>query len=317
MEPLTVATLVACFGGGVVGAALGGLFAFSLCGLIVLCGALVALTGGDTFLLLQVGVGPLFGPHAGGFTAGVVASTYAAAIRKNHPTGNAKDILPPLIGTSWDVLAIGGITAVLGHLLTTGLGGLPIVRQADCVALSVVILAWTGRLLFQRQMPWGSAESIRKYGYLGTDGGRISWVSWLLPLHKMALFGAAVGCLAGVTALHLYGRGVSLADRTGLSEGELRTACILVWWALAAVSLIGLNFATGSIQRFPVWHCPAILAAIGALHYDHWAAGLVVGGLAILLQELMARLFWNHGSNHVDPPGAAIACGTFILNILP
>jgi hypothetical protein len=39
-----------------------------------------------------------------------------------------------------------------------------------------------------------------------------------------------------------------------------------------------------------------------------------VGILYTLLQELMARLFYNHGSNHVDPPACAIATGTLVLN---
>ena len=36
--------------------------------------------------------------------------------------------------------------------------------------------------------------------------------------------------------------------------------------------------------------------------------------LATALQELMARMFWNHGSNHIDPPATAITIGTFVLN---
>jgi len=42
----------------------------------------------------------------------------------------------------------------------------------------------------------------------------------------------------------------------------------------------------------------------------------IVGMLAALLGELMARLFWNHGTNHIDPPACSIAFGTFLLNIV-
>ena len=37
--------------------------------------------------------------------------------------------------------------------------------------------------------------------------------------------------------------------------------------------------------------------------------------MAGAFQELMARMFWNHGSNHVDPPAVAIAFGTLALNL--
>ncbi len=52
-------------------------------------GALMVLAGGSDFLLLQVGLGPIFGVYGPGFTAGIVASTYAASVRKNR-----SDILP-------------------------------------------------------------------------------------------------------------------------------------------------------------------------------------------------------------------------------
>jgi hypothetical protein len=36
----------------------------------------------------------------------------------------------------------------------------------------------------------------------------------------------------------------------------------------------------------------------------------------MFLQDFSGRLFWNHGSNHWDPPATAIAFGTFILNVI-
>lgn len=42
----------------------------------------------------------------------------------------------------------------------------------------------------------------------------------------------------------------------------------------------------------------------------------IVDMLAGALQELMARMFWKYGSNHIDPPACTIAIGTFIINIL-
>ena len=99
MEPWSLSTLLLCFGG------------------LVLGGCFVVLAGGSDFLLLQVGLGPLFGPHVGGFAAGVAACTYAAGVKKNHPTSAGKDVLAMLTDTSGDVLLVGGAAAVFGHVV--------------------------------------------------------------------------------------------------------------------------------------------------------------------------------------------------------
>ena len=41
---------------------------------------------------------------------------------------------------------------------------------------------------------------------------------------------------------------------------------------------------------------------------------MVFGIGAAFIEEYAARLFYNHGSNHLDPPGIAIA--TLIMNLL-
>ena len=59
-----------------------------------------------------------------------------------------------------------------------------------------------------------------------------------------------------------------------------------------------------------------ILAALAYLHFGSILLSGIVGIGAIFLQDYMARLFYNHGSNHWDPPATAIAIGTFILNMI-
>ena len=49
MEPWSFDTLLICFGGGIIGTALGGLFSFAICGLIVLAGCFMILSGGSDF----------------------------------------------------------------------------------------------------------------------------------------------------------------------------------------------------------------------------------------------------------------------------
>jgi len=150
MEPWSIITMLVAFGGGVFGAALGGLWSIFLCALLVLVGSVLVMAGGSDFLLFQIALGPVFGPHVGGFTAGLAAASYAAGYKKNHPNQDAKDILSPLMDTSWDVLAIGGAFSVLGHILAQLLPKIPIINQFDILALDIVITIIIARFLFHK-----------------------------------------------------------------------------------------------------------------------------------------------------------------------
>ncbi|WP_031480419.1 hypothetical protein [Maridesulfovibrio frigidus] len=316
MEPFSMNTLVMCFAGGIVGGAIGGLFSFIICGLMVMAGCLVIMASGSDFVLLQVGLGPIFGPHVGGFASGVAASTYAAAVSKNHPGGAAKDILSSLMGTSWDVLLVGGLTALAGHFLLQLFALIPVVNMTDMIALSVVATAFLARFLFQKEMPWGNSKSIKDLGYLKTDDHKISWVPWMLPLPKMVLYGCAAGVLSAAMAAQAKAVMDPMAAAGVISAAGAFVVPLIMGWAAAAISLIALQLGTGAIQQVPVWHCQAILSALAYLYFGNIMIAGLVGGCAALLQELMARMFWNHGSNHVDPPAAAIAVGTLMLNII-
>lgn len=316
MDALSLNTLLICFGGGIVGAALGGLLSFLICALLVLAGCLIVVQGGGDYLLLQVGLGPVFGPHVGGFAAGIAAATYAAGIRKNHPTGAAKDILSPLMGTSWDVLLVGGGFALFGHLFVSLFGAMPFIKDFDVLGLTVILSALIARLLFFKQLPWGDPASIKEHGYLGTNNFCLSWIPWALPLPKLMVFGLGAGLLSAGMAAGLQTTLAPLVAKGAVSPGSAVVVPLIFGWAVAGVSLMGLQLGTGSVQQMPAWHCQAILAALTYLYFGSIALAGLVGVLAALLQELMARMFWNHGSNHVDPPAFAITIGTFILNCL-
>ena len=312
MEAWSLNTLFICFGGGIVGTALGGLFSFVACGFIVILGCAVVLTGGPDFILLQIGLGPGFGPHVGGFTAACVAGTYAAGVKKNHPGGAGKDILSPLMESSWDVLLVGGIAALIGHAMLQLLIKIPVINMADCVALTVMILSLGARLLFQQEMPWGNMESIRKTGYLKPCPDR--WCPWNATWGRIVMLGLGVGLFSGAIAMGAQQLLEPLVEKGTVSPTAAFIVPLITGWALGAISLVGLNFGTGQIQKFPITHCQAILGALSYLLFGSLAVSGIVGILAGALQELMARMFWNHGSNHVDPPACGIAIGTLLLN---
>ena len=94
----------------------------------------------EDFILMQIALGPIFGPASGGFLSGVIAATYSHGVKKNHPTNSAKDIVTPLMGTSWDVLFVGGLTAVVSFYFAMLLSKIPYIQLGDTGAISIVIL---------------------------------------------------------------------------------------------------------------------------------------------------------------------------------
>lgn len=316
MDAWSFNAMLLAFGGGMFGASLGALWAFCLCGLLTMLGCLVVLGGGSDFLLLQVGLGPIFGPHTGGFVAAVVASTYAAGFRKNHPSGAAKDILSPLVDTSWDVLVVGGLSAVFGLVIVPVLGKIPIIREFDLLALSIIINIWLARYLFQKEMPWGNMESIRKHGWLKTDNYAISWVGWMSPPSRLLTIGAGMGLLSGGVAMGFREYLLPLAEQGVVSEAAAFVAPLIFCWGFSAMMLTMLNFGQSTIQKSPVTHCMAIMGAWGYLQTGSLVMAMIFGILAAFIEELTARMFYNHGSNHLDPPAAGIAFATLIMNLL-
>jgi hypothetical protein len=313
---MTWETILIAFAGGLFGSAIGALWAFALCGLLTMLGCILILAGGPDFLLLQVGLGPLFGPHCGGFLSGVIAASYASGIRKNHPGGSGRDILSPLVQTSWDVMAVGGLGGVAGVLLAWAIPQIPIIREFDALGLAIVIVTFAARLIFQKESPLGNASLRKQHGLLGTDNYAISWIGWMSPPLKLLAVGAGVGGVSGSVAKFSSD---FFANEAFFPEGPpsgAGTVPVIFCWGLCAVMLAALLLGQGEIQKVPVVHCMAVLGAVGYLNTHMLAGAILCGIFAAYLQELLARLFTNRGSDHLDPPAAGIAFGIFILNIL-
>ncbi|MEN6460913.1 MAG: hypothetical protein ABFC94_06030, partial [Syntrophomonas sp.] len=266
MEPWSITTILIAFGGGVFGAALGGLWSIILCALLVLAGSVLVMAGGSNFLLMQVALGPIFGPHVGGFAAGIAAATYAAGVKKNQPCGDAKDIVSPLTDTSWDVLAIGGLFAVLGHILAQIIPLIPIFNQTDTLAFNIFLTAVIARLVFFKgEMPWGKKESIQKYGYLGTNEGALSWMPWMSKPAKLLMLGIGMGSISPAMAMVVQKQLAPLIAKGTINAGDAFVVALLMGWTLAILALLLLNAATGSAQKVPITHCIAELSAMAYL----------------------------------------------------
>jgi hypothetical protein len=316
MEPWSATTLLFVFGGGIAGAAFGALWGVILCALIVFAGCIIVMSGGSDFILLQVGLGPVFGPHVGGFGAGLAAAAYAAGIKKNHPGGAAKDILSPLVDTSWDVLFVGGAYSLIAHAFLQLEGKIPIINQTDMIACNLLILGLIVRFICFKQGIFGSSESIKTNGLFGTANYSISWAGWQSPWGRLLILAFGWGALSVGLCMVIKPVLDPMAAAGKISAAGAFVVPLIIGWAIAILNLICLQCASGSIQKVPIWHCQAILAALAFLMTGSPVIGVIAGVLAAVLQEFCARLFYNHASTHIDPPATAICFGTLILNLL-
>jgi hypothetical protein len=315
MEPYSLNTLLIVFGGGVIGTALGGLWAIVLCALFGLIGCGLLLAGGSDFVLAQIAFGPIFGPHTGGFGAGLMAGCYAVW-KKNHPGGSAKDILSPLLHTSGDVLVVGGFLSVAAHLLLQLVVKVPILNQSDGIAVTLVVMTFLTRAVFLKEGPLGQADSIKEHGLFGTNDYAISWAGWQSPMSKNIPISFAMGLLSAGLAWGFKMQLDPLVEAGKISGLGGFLAPLVIGWILCILILIPLLVATGTIQQMPIMHCMAIIGAWAFMHTGSILLGGIAGVVAGIVQEGSARLFYNHGSSHIDPPAVGIAICTLLVNLL-
>jgi MFS family permease len=293
--------LLTALAGGAFGAALGALPAFIFTGFMVIAGEVISASGiegaGEGVSLTAtgftgtLGFGTVFGPHVA-FAAGAAAAAYAA---KQGYIDDGKNILWAAGTQHLDVLGVGAIFGLLGHALVTILVGIS--WPTDPIATTVFVSALIHRVAFGYSVigeitgsgmfdvsPWERDE----------DEAPGIWLPWQYKW-------------SGVTAIGLIG---------GLLGGYTYTATgsVFISFGISAASLV---FLQCGVDNIPVTHHITFPGAFGAMGA---AAGigsasptlvLIFGGLwgigGALLGEICNRVFYMHGSTHVDPPAFAIA----------
>ncbi len=285
--------VLASFGGGIFGAAIGALPAFEFVGFLVMIGVAV-----------QIGVAPLeptfygipfdmFGPHVGGFASGVAAAAYAASKGK---LDTGRNIVAGMMGLNRpDVLLVGGIFGILGYVIQYMLTLVPDfgpgLAWTDTVALTVVISSMIARLLWGKTGLFGHAEPGRAF-YSPSDGAK--WLAFESDGGQLVVIGVGVGLMCGYLGVVYGGPGVFLS------------------FGIAAASLVFLQFGV----KIPVTHHIALPAAIAAASSGSVVWGGIVGVLCAFGGEFFARTFLSHGDTHIDPPACTIAVMTLIVNLL-
>jgi hypothetical protein len=278
------------FGGGVLGAAFGGLASFVLCGLASIAGTIVLAVGGDGTFNTLITWGPLLGPQSA-FAGGVAAAAYAAH-KGLLPSG--RDIASPLLKLNRpDVLAVGGVFGLLGGLVCLALTRIPNLHgfaATNAIATAVVVAGITARLVFGRTGLWGRVTG--NAGRFSSTAGADD-LPWRVP--SLQLFILALGVSLPVSATAL-----ALPKASG------------IYFGLAAVSL---GFLMVGI-KVPVLIHIVLAAELFTLASRTIWWGIAMGLVAALLAEIFACLFLIHGDTHIDPPAMALSLVYPLLPLL-
>ncbi|WP_440992147.1 hypothetical protein [Haloarchaeobius baliensis] len=333
-DALALELLLAAFAGGVFGAAVGALPAFTLTGVLVVVGELYALaresvapSAPELVLTGSVAFGPVFGPHVS-FGGGAAAVAYAAKrgyLDTDFDYHDAKEVTRGL-GTRVDVLLVGGAFGVLGHLLKTGSA---LVLPLDPVAFGVVASALVHRLVFGYSLLGAGRDFLdmgpfeREESRLATDGGAANtgadspdrpavepWLPYQYRWPGVAALGLAFGAVGGylthLTASVFLGFGVSVVLLVYVVAGVAEIPVTHHMTLPAGFAVVG---AAGGAET------PAALAvALPLLHAV--AIGAVAGLAGALVGEFAQRLLYAHADTHLDPPAASIVVTTLVVSLL-
>lgn len=354
---LSLEMVIAAFGGGAFGAAIGALPAFIFTGFLVIAGEVAVLVDPDaTAITHEVAFGPAFSP-AVSFGGGAAATAYAARqgyMNTGFSYHEAKNVTAAL-GTKPDVLAVGGAFGMLGFWLTelSATVGMP----SDPIAMGVVLSALCHRLLLGYSLvgtirgdvldmsPFerGERRAHTPDGGQATtgtsDGGsgarsrsrsRLVVEPWLPHQYRwghVATIGLVAGILgayvAVVTGSAFLAFGISAATLVFLNCGVENVPVTHHVTLPASTAALAVALGPDEVGHAPVpYDDAAVLAGSGSLEVA-LLVGAAVGIAAALFGEFFQRVFYAHGETHVDPPAAGIVFGTalvvvlYLVNVLP
>jgi len=269
---------ILAFFGGALGAAMGGFYAFMLCGAAAIIGSVIMLFTGNPAFNNLITWGPFFGPNVA-FAGGVAAAAYAAHAGK---LDNGRDVVATLFRLrSMRVLAVGGLFGCLGFLLKFILdlasgNGHP---WLNSIALSITINGIIIRLLFGKSGLFGKKGSIRQ--------------DYMPPCEPLKYLLISLGVAAFSAFLSKV-----MPSALGLAFG------------ITSVSLILNRFSLKvPVTLHVAWSTEYIVFLTGNI-----LGGIMIGLLSAILAEVFASVLLQRGDTHIDPPAISIA---FIFALYP
>lgn len=287
---MEIFSLIAAFGGGMLGAILGALPAFIIIGVFATVGGLMAMSGITEYAIGTFAFGSFLGPHIA-FASGLAASAYAANKRKLLKNG--QDILTPLNVTGdYKVLCVGGIFGIFGFLLEHLYGNI-LNLSTDIPALAVFTMAIVTRLAFGNTGLLGQ--------YKGSEP-RI-WFSKGEKLIYNIVLGGGIGIVISGVAIALINSGAST---------EALAMYPIVCFGFSAIHLIFVQVGFPS----PSTHHITLTSASAAILSGNFFVGIITAILCTLLGDFCSKCFNEHGDTHFDPPAATIFIAMFVINFL-
>jgi hypothetical protein len=292
MDLNNLITMIALsFGGGMFGAAIGGLPSFVLCGFGAVIGLAIYLVTGDPTFVDAVAWGPFLGPHIA-FAGGVAAAAYAGKTGKLE--GGGKDIVTPLLGLNApDVLLVGGAFGALGYVLFWVNGFLPMIGGfpwMNPAVFSICITAVIVRLMFGKKGMFGK---VRAGDSRWVPSDVAAWLPWQSRPAQLLLTGIAIG----LPIAYLI---------------KIMPALFTFGFAIAAVWLVFLGVGF----KVPVGHHIGIASGMAVIATGDIWWGMTFAVIGAFLGEFFACLFLNHGDTHIDPPVCSVAVTWLLTAIL-
>lgn len=275
-------TILAAFGGGVLGAAIGALPAFIFTGIVGLIGIAVLASGGPATILNDITFGTLFGPHIA-FAGGVAAAAYAG--NKKKYIDNGMDILTPLIKSKDTlVLIIGGIFGVVGYLINSFFVSIKL--PTDTVALTVFTSGLIVRFIFGTSGIFGNNEiatttEVEKRRFL--------------PDSKTLVFNIVLA----------LGLGLVISYLVNLTQINVLGFCI----SAATLIFVQMGF------EFPTTHHITLVAGYATIATGNIFIGAFFAVIAGIVGEIVDKIFNSYYDTHIDPPATAIFICSFIIFI--
>ncbi|WP_455542072.1 hypothetical protein [Intestinibacter sp.] len=298
---MNILALIAAFGGGAFGAAIGGLPSFIMAGFVALVGTGISINGGTDILVGGLAFGSFFGPHIA-FAGAVAAVAYAArksqaqiALNNGETEGiqviGGADITYGLNGIGDPfVILMGGLFGIFGFLIQYLYANV-LNLQTDTVAMTVATLGIVARLAIGKTGLIGKYEGEESRKYIATG--------------KELIFNIVIGLVVGIVVCYV---GAFLLN-TGVTIEALGSYPAMCF-AISAITLIFAQFGT----TVPITQHISLPAANAfVLSGGNVIVGIIVAIVCSLLGDLFTKTVNSYCDSHIDPPACTIFIMTFII----
>ncbi|MEZ5200767.1 MAG: hypothetical protein R2742_05395 [Micropruina glycogenica] len=314
--------LIAAIFGGYFGAAIGGNFAFTLTGFMILFSWGIFAVGGSDIGFNYVAFGPVMGPHIT-FAAGVAGAAYAM---HKGLIESGRDATSPLARLGrLDVLLVGAAFGAFGYLFNIGLSFIPwFGSHIDTVALTVFTsnvlarLIWGNGLLSPQNYNKGATSFMKKIAPNDT----YFWLRYqekpgqYLPL---GFFAGGMAAAVSIMLAHYVQGGSAWAQTLPFAISAIIIGFLILGAEMPVQHHITIIGGLAAVKFMPVlagagfewnatWTSATWMVAIGAV-----LIGCVFGMISAFLGEFQSQLFHQRGTTHVDPPAAAIWVSTLLV----